>query len=99
MVFKLIFTPQAEREWVNVIEWYNEKKERLGYEVYEEIRESIKRVKANPLHFQIRFNDIRAIFTKRFHFGVYYIVENEFIYVISVLHNREDDAKILGRKI
>ncbi len=97
MDFKLIILEEAEKEWDNSISWYNEKDEDLGYEVYEEIRENILSLKENPFLYVKRYDEIRVLFTKRFHFGIYFFVENSQIIITAILNSKENQNKIFNR--
>lgn len=35
--YNVILSSLANQEWINVIDWYNSKKEGLGFEVFDEI--------------------------------------------------------------
>lgn len=97
MEYKISFHPKAIQDWTNVIDWYNLKKENLGFEVYDEIDKYLLLLKENPLHFQKRFQDIRAIFTKRFHFGIYYLVNQNEIFIIAIINTKENIKKVEQR--
>ena len=99
MDFKLRFHPKAKEEWFTVIDFYDEKKEGLGFEVFQEIENYLEILKEKPLHFQKRFGNTRVLFTKRFHFGIHYIVQEELkeIYIISILNARDNLLKISNR--
>ena len=50
--YEVILSSLANKEWLKVIDWYNEKKEGLGFEVFDEIDEYLKRLKNNALYTQ-----------------------------------------------
>lgn len=54
-----------------------QKKENLGFEVFEEIDIFINILQDNPFLYQKRFEQVRVIFTKRFHFGIHYMLNEE----------------------
>lgn len=99
MDFRISFHPSAQQEWLNVIDWYNTKKKGLGFEVFEEIDVFLKIIKENPYLYQERFDTVRVIFTKRFHFGIHYILneKRKEIFVVAILNAREDISKMLNR--
>ena len=47
--YNVILSSLANQEWVNVIDWYNSKKEGLGFEVFDEIDEYLIKLKSTPL--------------------------------------------------
>lgn len=53
-----------------------------------ELTKSMELLFKNPLHHQVRYRDIRIAFTEVFPYGIHYIVENEYIYVLKILHTK-----------
>lgn len=99
MGYNLSFHPAIEDDWLKAIENYNEKREGLGFELSEELDEYILSLKEHPLLFQKRLGEIRVLFTKRFHFGIYYVlneIEKE-IFIVAILNSKENFSKISAR--
>lgn len=90
MAHKVIIKPEAELDIQTAINWYNEQKEALGFELLNEIIHVIDLVKENPNYFQKRYRDFRVSFTKRFKYGIHYTVENNVIYIHAVLHTNQN---------
>lgn len=53
-----------------------------------ELTKSIELLFKNPLHHQVRYRKVRIAFTEVFPYGIHYIVENEYIYVLKILHTK-----------
>ena len=53
-----------------------------------ELIKSIDLLFINPLHHQVRYRKVRIAFTEVFPYGIHYIVENEYIYVLKILHTK-----------
>ncbi len=53
-----------------------------------ELTKSIEILFKNPLHHQVRYRKVRIAFTEVFPYGIHYIVENEYIYVLKILHTK-----------
>ena len=51
--YNVILSSLANQEWVNVIDWYNSKKEGLGFEVFDEIDGEIRISLTPRFHFAI----------------------------------------------
>lgn len=99
MGYNLSFHPAIKDDWLKAIENYNEKREGLGFELSEEFDEYILFLKEHPLLFQKRLGEIRVLFTKRFHFGIYYVlneIEKE-IFIVAILNSKENFSKISDR--
>lgn len=52
MAFEIIIKPQAEDELYKAIDWYNSKKENLGFELFSEISSVISSIQENPNSYQ-----------------------------------------------
>ena len=46
--YNIILSSLANQEWVNVIDWYNNKKVGLGFEVFDEIDRYLEKLKSDP---------------------------------------------------
>jgi toxin ParE1/3/4 len=75
---------------LDTFRWYQERREGLGYDFKLCINEIISTIQRNPLIYKIVFLNVRRAVTKRFPFGVFYIVENNSIIVLAVMHARRD---------
>lgn len=56
MVYRIIVKPEAEQELREALEWYDEQREGLGSELYNEVLEVMERIEINPSIFK---RDIR----------------------------------------
>lgn len=98
MEYNLSFISSAEVDFVSVIDRYNRVKDGLGYEVFCEIDECLQVLRRKPLLYQKRYKEIRAMYTKRFHFTIFYQVLNQnTILVYAILNQKESIDKLLGR--
>lgn len=53
-----------------------------------EISSAIDRITLNPENFQKRYRNIKIVFTKKFPFGIHYIIEANTVYIQRVLHEK-----------
>lgn len=92
MAFSIIFHPRAKQEWRDVIEYYNIIKEGLGYQTFDEIYTYIQDLKTFPFIYPKRNGEARACFTKRFHFGIHYFINEDLseIWIIAIFHTKRD---------
>ena len=95
--YNVILSSLANQEWVNVIDWYNSKKEGLGFEVFDEIDEYLVKLKSTPLIHRRIDGEIRISLTPRFHFAIFYIIVGNTIRVIGVRNQRENYSDIFNR--
>ena len=62
--------------------WFEDQKDNLGLTFEKHISKIIQTIQKNPLKIQIRYNQTRVAFLKKFPYGVHFnIIENEIIIV------------------
>lgn len=82
---KYFFHPEAEKEFNESINYYEECKQNLGLEFASEIYSSIQRILSFPNAWQILDEDIRRCLTNRFPFGIIYYQNSDGIVILAVM--------------
>ena len=100
MDFELMIHRQAEIDLEEILIFYNNIKDNLGFEVYEEVYDYIQEIKSRPFSFRKETEQIRVCFTKRFHFAIYFVVVEDLfkIWIVGVI-NQKDNPNKLERRI
>ncbi len=80
------FHPEAEFEFNQAIDYYESCSAGLGNDFAIEVYETVKRIIANPLAWQILEVNIRRSLVNRFPFGILYVYENNQIIILAVMH-------------
>lgn len=80
------FHPEAEAEFLGAINYYEERKENLGYEFALEVYATIERIMAHPKSWPILDGEVRRCQTARFPYGVLYTEHQESIWILAVMH-------------
>ena len=93
MKYDLIIRPEARTDLLDVFHWYKEQRPGLGFDFKLCVDEVISKIQRNPLIHKVIDEGIRRSVTSRFPFGVFYLVENERIIILAVLHARRDPMK------
>ena len=84
------FHPEAETEFNNQIDYYEECKKGLGLEFANEVYFTIQRILDFPKAWQILDGDIRRCLTNRFPFGIVYYQKDKNIIILAIMQlNRE----------
>ena len=52
--------------------WYNNARKGLGFLFLKDVNKKVNQIAKTPLAYQIRYANIRAAFTYRFPYGIYY---------------------------
>ena len=98
MVLKIIIKPLAELDIDNAIHWYEEQQEKLGENFLTALKQTLLVVSKNPLSFRKRYKTVRAVAMQTFPYSLYYILENETIFVIAVIHQKRNPKVWKKRK-
>ena len=83
---KYEFHPDAEIEFNNAIEYYEEMESGLGYDFAVEVYAAIQRTIAFPKAWPIIEGEIRRSLVRRFPYGVLYSEEQEGVFIIALMH-------------
>jgi len=89
----LIIRKAAELQIVEAYQWYEKRRADLGDDFLQAIGESLDTIEANPQAFQLKYKSIRAIYTKRFPYGIFYLIDKEKIIVFAVFHLSQNPGR------
>ena len=87
---KLILKTNAAIEIENTIAHYALIDIVLAKRIEKEIRLGFKTITKNPESFQCRYSKIRIFWLNKFPYGLYYIWENNVVFIIAFWHSKED---------
>jgi len=91
------FHPEAESEFLEAINYYEECRPGLGHAFAVEIYAAIERIVAYPLAWPILDGQIRRLQTNRFPYGVLYAQDADHIYILAVMHLHRQPGYWKGR--
>jgi toxin ParE1/3/4 len=105
MKYKIIWSKDAGEEFIEIISWYKYTVGKsVAEKIYSKINSQIKKLKDMPgigkqvqLLKDIGINDYRQIVQD--HWIIYYKVEGQSVYIISVIDGRRNLEEILYKKI
>ena len=80
------FHPEAEAEFNESIEYYEEREQGLGYDFSIEVFECIQKIVNYPTAWPVIEEDIRRCLVNRFPYGIIYSIEQSGIFVLAVMH-------------
>jgi len=80
------FHPEAEIEFFEAINYYEECEVGLGYDFSIEIYSSIQNIIEYPKAWPVLEVNIRRYLTNRFPFGILYTIEENEIFILAVMH-------------
>ncbi len=80
-----LFHPEAEKEFLQAIDYYEESKQNLGYEFATKVYQTIQRIIQFPNSCHPLYKDIRRCLTNRFPYGIIYYKEKDTIIILAVM--------------
>jgi len=84
------FHPEAEKEFLEAIDYYERHREHLGLDFAAEVYAAIGRAAEHPKAWPVLEGDVRRSQTIRFPYGVLYSEELDGIFVLAVMHLHRD---------
>lgn len=88
MEYVLKFRKNSNEDFNKGIKYYDEISSDLADRFYENFKNTINNIEANPLLYQIRYKNIRIANFSNFPYSVHFIVENKLIFVLTILHQK-----------
>ena len=92
------FHPEAEEEFNDAIDYYEEIAPGLGYDFALEVHSTIKRSVEFPRAWPLLEGKIRRSLVKRFPYGILYSEEHKGIYIVAVMNIHRDPGYWKHRK-
>ena len=83
---KVKISPYAELDLQVSISYYNEQKEKLGSEFANEVNDTFIRIVENYEQFPRILKDMRKARMHRFPYNVFFVYENQTIYILGIFH-------------
>jgi plasmid stabilization system protein ParE len=79
--------------------WYHQRDPDVAIRFVDEARHAMYAAAKNPLHFSVRFEDVRRVRLRHFQHSVFFTVGDTTVFVLAVLHGvREVEKLVLERK-
>jgi toxin ParE1/3/4 len=88
--YALPVRPEARADIAGSQKWYEDRASGFGDEFVEAVDEVLSSITKHPLAFPVVRNIIRRALTKRFPYGVFFLLAEETVVVLAVLHPSRD---------
>lgn len=89
-IYRIEADAAVELDVEAAFEWYEAQYSNLGLQFLNELRLTYVRLSQNPRAYQVIKDDIRRILMRQFPYAVYFVIENDLIIVLGVLHTARD---------
>ena len=98
MKHPVLIRPEAEADLQSTFEWYQQQEEGLGIEFLRCVEASIFLISRSPKIFFPIYKGVRRVLTRRFPYGIFYIIAEGKVIVIAVLHVRRHSLRWQQRR-
>lgn len=92
------FHPEAEEEFNQAIDYYEDIDPGLGYDFALEVYSTIQRAVDYPTAWAVLDGEVRRCLVRRFPFGVLYTAEQAEIFVVAVMNLHRQPGYWIDRK-
>lgn len=96
-MYQTIILPLAKADIKEAALWYNKQQPGLGKRFTKEVRAKVADIKANPLAYSVRYNDVRTAVVDVFPFMIHFIIDGKSILITAVLHTSLNPDKWADR--
>ena len=95
--YALSIRKEAEVDIAEAYQYYESCRTDLGSDFVLCIEESLARIQKNPKQYERIYKRVHRALVRRFPFGIYYVIDQENISVIGVLHARKNPLHLQSR--
>lgn len=95
---KLTFHSAVQREVDDACAWYDERKDHLGDEFFQEVERVLDLVAANPQAFPLASRGRRKAHLKRFPYTIFYRIHSDRVRILTIRHDKRHPDYGAGRK-
>ncbi len=92
MIRRVIFKSAAEADLAEAYDWYEGRDAGLGTEFIRCVEGCVHGIQRQPEMYPVVHKNVRQGITRRFPYSVFYFVEDETIYVVSIFHSSRDPS-------
>ena len=98
MKYQIIIPPEAQSDLQSAFQWYEDQEESLGVEFLRCIDAAIFSINRSPKIYSQIYKSVRRALIRRFPYGIFYILDDNRIVVLAVLHVKRHPIRWQKRK-
>ncbi len=98
MGYQLSVRKEAEADILEAFEYYESCRKNLGHDFLLCIEESLNKIQRNPWIYKEIHLNIRRVFIHRYPYGIYFVIIENTLLVIGVVHARQCPSHWKKRK-
>ncbi len=97
MEYRVVIRPEAEDDLKEAFSWYEDRRKGLGYNFLLRVEAGLRFIERNPVISPPEYKGARKYLIKRFPYKIIYLVENNKIIVLAVIHGKRSPNLIKNR--
>jgi toxin ParE1/3/4 len=97
MSWSLIIREEAEADLADAKQWYDQQRAGLGDQFLLCVDAALERIRRMPEVHAVLLKGVRRALVRRFPYGIFYRVEQDYISILAVMHNRRDPRRWQSR--
>lgn len=97
MRYRVIIRPEAENDLNEDFSLYGDKRQGLGHDFLLQVDVGLRFIERNPKVYPVKYKGTRKFLIKRFPYKIIYLVEEERITVLAVIHGKRSPILIKKR--
>jgi plasmid stabilization system protein ParE len=86
----LVIRPEAEADLAEAYAWYEQRRQGLGQDLLREVERKLDNLQSLPESFPLVYKDVRRALTKRFPYGIYFLIDNARVVVLAIFHAKRN---------
>lgn len=90
MSFPIVFRLEAQAEFDEAFDWYEQKQTGLGIDFLNCVAEVLARIGSMPEFYAMISWDVRRAVVQRFPYSIFYRLETAQIVVLAIFHSKHD---------
>jgi hypothetical protein len=90
MNYKILIVDEAKNDFRKAQTWYKNIDSKLAGRFLLSFKKSLFDIKRNPLHFQIRYDDVRIVVLYTFPYLIHYSIRKDIIVIQAIYHSSRD---------
>ena len=97
MDYVLLLRSEARVDLLDAFHWYQNQQEGLGHDFKSCVNDAFLQLEKHPKFYKKVHADIRRVIIKKFPFGIFYVVKDNEVTILAVLHARRNPIKWKSR--
>jgi plasmid stabilization system protein ParE len=88
MTWKLAYYDEARQDVRDAKKWYFEQQPGLEKRFAEDVKNCISRLQKNPLHYEVRYRQVRLAYCTTFPYAVHFYIDDaaKQLVIIAIIH-------------